>query len=49
MVAYLNDFALMMIMALGSCIMLLLVRSPPLPSPKPAIAVGGGMRAGQAD
>ena len=49
MVAYLNDFALMMIMALGSCIMLLLVRPPPLPTPKPIIAVGGGMRAGQAD
>jgi hypothetical protein len=47
MVAYLNDFALMMIMALGSCIMLLLVRPPPLPTPKPT--VGGGMRAGHAD
>jgi DHA2 family multidrug resistance protein len=40
MVAYLNDIALVMIMALGSCIQLLLVRPPPLPTPKPAIAVG---------
>ena len=49
MVAYLNDFALMMIMALGSCILLLLVRPPPLPTPKPAIVVGSGVRPGQAD
>jgi MFS transporter, DHA2 family, multidrug resistance protein len=41
MIAYLNDFALMMIMALGSCILLL--PPPPLPTPKPAIGVGGGM------
>jgi hypothetical protein len=40
MAAYLNDIALVMIMALGSCIQLLLVRPPLLPTPKPAIAVG---------
>ena len=49
MAAYLNDIALVMIMALGSCIQLLLVRPPLLPTPKPAIAVGGGKRPGQAD
>jgi hypothetical protein len=38
-VAYLNDFALMMILALGSCIVL--VRQPPRPAIKPAIRVGG--------
>ena len=51
MVAYLNDFALMMIMALGSCMLLLLVRTQPPRAPtKPAIAVGtAGVRAGPAD
>jgi hypothetical protein len=39
MVAYLNDIALVMIMALGSCIQLLLVRPPPLPTPKPAMPI----------
>ncbi len=40
MVAYLNDFALMMVMALGSCLLLLLLRAPPLrPTPKPVIAI----------
>jgi MFS transporter, DHA2 family, multidrug resistance protein len=46
MVAYLNDFALMMIMAIGSCFLLMLVRRPVT---APAVAVGGGMRPGQAD
>jgi hypothetical protein len=31
-VACLNDFALMMIMALGSCMVLLLVHQPPRPA-----------------
>jgi DHA2 family multidrug resistance protein len=39
MVAYLNDIALVMIMALGSYIQLLLVRPPPLPTPKPAMPI----------
>ncbi|MBV8336301.1 MAG: hypothetical protein JO358_12845 [Alphaproteobacteria bacterium] len=50
MVAYLNDFALMMIMALGSCMVLLLIRPPPGRAAKPVINVGGpGMRPGPAD
>jgi DHA2 family multidrug resistance protein len=50
MVAYLNDFALMMIMALSSCLVLLLIRPPPGPATKPAITVGrAGMRPGPAD
>ncbi|MBO0734952.1 MAG: DHA2 family efflux MFS transporter permease subunit [Alphaproteobacteria bacterium] len=50
MVAYLNDFALMMIMALGSCLVLLLLRRPPGPATKAVIPVGGaGMRPGPAD
>jgi hypothetical protein len=48
MVAYLNDFALMMIMALGSCMVLLLVRQPPRPATKPAIRVGGRKHPSQA-
>jgi MFS transporter, DHA2 family, multidrug resistance protein len=36
MVAYINDFALMMIMAIGSCLLLLLVH-PPRTATKPAI------------
>jgi len=41
----------MMIMALGSCMLLLLVRTQPPRAPtKPAIAVGtAGVRAGPAD
>jgi MFS transporter, DHA2 family, multidrug resistance protein len=39
MVAYINDFALMMIMALGSCVLLLLVH-PPRTATKPAIGTG---------
>jgi len=50
MVAYLNDFALMMFMALGSCLVLLLIRSQPGPATKPMINVGGAsMRPGPAD
>jgi MFS transporter, DHA2 family, multidrug resistance protein len=50
MVAYLNDFALMMLMALGSCMVLLLVRPPPGPATEPVITVGGaGIRPGPAD
>jgi DHA2 family multidrug resistance protein len=50
MVAYVNDFALMMIIAIGSCMLLLLVRPPPRAATTPAIAVGSGnMRPGQAD
>ena len=50
MVAYLNDFALMMIMAIGSCMLLLLIRAPPRPATKPAIAiVGANPRPGPAD
>jgi DHA2 family multidrug resistance protein len=39
MVAYINDFALMMIMAIGSCLLLLLVH-PPRTATKPAIGTG---------
>jgi MFS transporter, DHA2 family, multidrug resistance protein len=46
MVAYLNDFALMMIMAIASCLLLMLVRRP---LTTPAVAIGSGMRPGQAD
>src|SRR5229473_21227 len=46
MVAYLNDFALMMIMAIGSCFLLMLVRQPRRPVTTPAVAIGGGMRPG---
>jgi DHA2 family multidrug resistance protein len=35
MVAYLNDFALMMIMALGSCMVLLLIVRCPVRPPSP--------------
>jgi DHA2 family multidrug resistance protein len=50
MVAYLNDFALMMFMALGSCLVLLLIRSPSGPASKPMINVrGAAMRPGPAD
>ena len=50
MVAYLNDFALMMIMAIGSCMLLLPIRAPPRPATKPAIAIGGANpRPGPAD
>jgi DHA2 family multidrug resistance protein len=49
MVAYLSDFALMMIMAIGSCFLLLLVRRQRSPMTTPAAAIGGGMRPGQAD
>ena len=38
MVAYINDFALMMILVIGSCALLTLIR---LPRAKPAILVGG--------
>jgi MFS transporter, DHA2 family, multidrug resistance protein len=37
MVAYLSDFALMMVLSLGSCLLLLLVRSPPHTRTKPVI------------
>jgi hypothetical protein len=40
MVAYINDFALMMIMAIGSCVPLLLVHPPPGTATKPAIGTG---------
>jgi DHA2 family multidrug resistance protein len=40
MVAYINDFALMMIMAIGSCVLLLLVHPPPRTATKPAIGTG---------
>jgi MFS transporter, DHA2 family, multidrug resistance protein len=47
MVAYINDFALMMMLALGSIVFLMLVRPPP--RTKPVIAVSpAGMRPGQA-
>jgi DHA2 family multidrug resistance protein len=46
MIAYINDFALMMILALGSCFVLMLVRAP---RSKPAIALGTGLRSGPAD
>ena len=49
MVAYLNDFALMMILAIGACFLLLLVRRQRSPMTTPAAAIGGGMRPGQAD
>jgi len=50
MIAYINDFALMMIMALGSCLLLLLLRAPALrPTARPAIAAGGSLRPGPAD
>src|SRR5262249_47222801 len=50
MVAYLNDFALMMIMTLGSCLLLLLVRRPAGPATKPVINAGQAqMRPGPAD
>jgi len=50
MVAYLNDFALMMIMTLGSCLLLLLVRRPAGPATKPVINAGHAqMRPGPAD
>jgi hypothetical protein len=39
MVAYINDFALMMIMAIGSCLLLLLVH-PPRTATKPAVGTG---------
>src|SRR5580704_956781 len=39
MVAYINDFALMMIMAIGSCLLLLLVH-PPRTATKPTIGTG---------
>ncbi len=40
MVAYINDFALMMIMAIGSCVLLLLVHPPSRTATKPAIGTG---------
>jgi hypothetical protein len=40
MVAYINDFALMMIMTIGSCVPLLLVHPPPRRATKPAIGTG---------
>jgi DHA2 family multidrug resistance protein len=40
MVAYINDFALMMTMAIGSCVLLLLVHPPPRTATKPAIGTG---------
>jgi hypothetical protein len=40
MVAYINDFALMMIMAIGSCVLLLLVHPPPRTAAKPDIGTG---------
>jgi DHA2 family multidrug resistance protein len=50
MVAYINDFALMMIIAIGSCMLLLLVNPLPRSATKPAIAVGGRrIRPGPAD
>jgi DHA2 family multidrug resistance protein len=50
MVAYLNDFALIMIMALSSSVVLLPVRPPPGPATQPMITVdGAGMRPGPAD
>jgi hypothetical protein len=40
----------MMVLALGSCLLLLLVRLPPRTTTNPAIAVGTGrIHAGQAD
>jgi len=37
-------------MALGSCLLLMLLRAPPLrPAPTPAVTVGGGLRPGPAD
>jgi hypothetical protein len=50
MVAYLNDFALMMMLAIGSCVLLLLVRPPLSPARRPAISVGSAsIRPGSAD
>jgi DHA2 family multidrug resistance protein len=40
MVAYINDFALMMIMAIGSCVLLLFVHPPARAATKPAIGTG---------
>jgi hypothetical protein len=38
------------IMALGFCLVLMLLRAPPLrPAPKPPLAAGGSFRAGPAD
>jgi DHA2 family multidrug resistance protein len=46
MVAYLNDFALMMVMTLGACVLLLLLR----PAARPAVAPGPArLRPGPAD
>jgi hypothetical protein len=39
-VSLINDFALMMIIAIGSWVLLLLVHPPPRPATKPAIGTG---------
>ena len=50
MVAYINDFALMMAITIASMMLLLLLRlPPPRPAPKPAVAVTPTMRPGPAD
>jgi DHA2 family multidrug resistance protein len=50
MVAYINDFALMMVLAIGSVFFLLLVRPPRRAAPAPPAALGPrSLRPGQAD
>jgi DHA2 family multidrug resistance protein len=49
MVAYINDFALMMILATGSIMLLLLVRPPPRAAAADVALGAGGMRPGQAN
>ena len=50
MVAYINDFALMMAITIASMMLLLLLRQPRLrPAPKPAVAAGGSLRPDPAD
>jgi MFS transporter, DHA2 family, multidrug resistance protein len=49
MVAYINDFALMMIVATGSIMLLLLVRPPPRAAAADVALGAGGMRPGQAN
>ena len=50
MVAYINDFALMMAITIASMMLLLLLRlPPPRPAAKPALAVTATMRPGPAD
>jgi len=50
MVAYINDFALMMAITIASMMLLMLLRQPRLrPAPKPAVAAGGSLRPDPAD